>query len=512
MDDAAGSPDPVARLAKERFGLDYLFPYQRFVVANVLEACESGAEPLRQAVLLPTGFGKSLCFQLPALALPRPTVVAYPLLALMEDQRRRLESLGIACALFRGGMDKGQIAAAEASVEKGEAKIIIANPEIIALPRMRGFLKNARPSHVAVDEAHCVSEWGETFRPSYLELGRAIEEIDPPALSAFTATASPAVLKALAARLFGGAEYRLIAGDPDRPNLHYSVIRTLARERSLERIAREEARPLAVFASSREGVQLLARTLRARLGDDGIRFYHAGLEKPEKKRIEEWFFAEEGGILVTTCAYGMGVDKKNIRTVAHFEAPRSVEAYLQEAGRAGRDGLPSRAILISVPGEGSSGSPTKDDAGREERRKAFLAYAASEDGCRRETLLDLLGCPREGRSPCSGCDRCDGSAFAAPEGESEIRAFVVANPRRFGRDEAISVLRGEGAVDEPPRCAHWGSMADWERSDISRALATAITLGSARERARAPWKGKLEAATELARRRVDRRSHHFRDS
>jgi len=308
MEPSLGEPDLITRLARERFGLDYLFPYQRFVVANVLEACEEGAEPLRQAVLLPTGFGKSLCFQLPALALPRPTVVAYPLLALMEDQRRRLESLGIACALFRGGMERDQVAAAEAAVERGEAKIVIANPELLALPRLRAFLKNARPCHIAVDEAHCVSEWGETFRPSYLELGKAIEEIDPPALSAFTATASPAVLRALAARLFGGAEHRLIAGDPDRPNLRYSVERTLSRERSLERIAREEERPLVVFASSREGVQLLARNLRARLGEEAIRYYHAGLEREEKKRIEEWFFAEKEGILVTTCAYGIVLD------------------------------------------------------------------------------------------------------------------------------------------------------------------------------------------------------------
>ncbi|MDP3179416.1 MAG: hypothetical protein Q8M76_16015, partial [Spirochaetaceae bacterium] len=133
-------------------------------------------------------------------------------------------------------------------------------------------------------------------------------------------------------------------------------------------------------------------------------------------------------------------------------------------------------------------------------------------GCRREALLDMLGSPREGRSPCSGCDRCDGSAPAEPEGEREISAFVAANPRRFGRDEAISILRGEGAVEEPPRCALWGAMDGWERSDASRALAAAIASGAVRERGRPPWKGKLEAATELARRQVDRRSHHFRDS
>jgi ATP-dependent DNA helicase RecQ len=495
--------DPVAAAARGSFGLEYLYPFQRLVSANVLDASSPGAEPMRQIVLLPTGFGKSLCFQLPALLLPRPSVVAYPLLALMEDQRRRLRSLGIACAVFRGGMSPEERRAAEKSVESGEAKIVISNPECLATPRLLDFLKEAKPSHLAIDEAHCVSEWGESFRPSYLEMGRIAQVLAPPALSAFTATASPVVFEAVARILFDGAAYRVIEGDPDRPNISYAVVRTLSREHSLARLAREMPRPMLVFCSSREGAQILARLLRERLDEEGIRFYHAGLERCEKKRIEEWFFGSETGILVTTCAYGMGVDKKDIRSVIHYEAPTSVEAYLQEAGRAGRDGKPSRAVLLSGPREEERLSREEDEV-RRSRFRALLQYASSEKGCRRDMLLDLLGTPREGRAPCSGCDRCEsgtgGAGHGPREGEAEIAAFARANARRFTREEALFLLRGAGigtGVGEPPRCALWGALSGWEAKDASRAMAEALRLKLARELRSRPWRGLLAPPESL---------------
>jgi ATP-dependent DNA helicase RecQ len=384
---------------------------------------------------------------------------------------------------------------AERAVERGEAKIVMTNPECMALPRLRDFLRAVGLCHVAIDEAHCVSEWGETFRPSYLELGRVVEDLDPPCISAFTATASPAVFEAVAARLFSGAPYRLIEADPDRPNISYSVTRTLCREHSLSRLARELPRPLLVFDTSRDGVQILAATLRRRLGSRDVRFYHAGLERAEKRGIEQWFYASTEGILVSTCAYGLGVDKKNIRSVVHYSPPASVEAYLQESGRAGRDGLPAMAVLISSPWDELRKKLPCDPA-RRTRMEAFLGYPGAA-GCRRERLLDLLGSSREGRAPCSGCDRCGGSAREEAEGEEEIRGFIRKNPRRFDAREAALLLSGRDGAG-PPSCGFWGSLGGWEEEDVPLAVSAALRLGLAKEIATWPWKGRIAPGPEAS--------------
>ena len=480
--------DPVARLARERFGVPWLYPLQRLAVANVLDAAESEeGETGRQLVLLPTGAGKSLCFQLPALALPRPTIVVYPLLALMEDQRRSLARLGIPYALFRGGQEEGERRAAMADLESGRAKLAITNPESLRSRDLLDFLASLKPSHLAVDEAHCVSEWGETFRPAYLELGEIAERLAPRALSAFTATASPSVVEALERLLFRGEGYRLVSGDPDRPNLSYSVARTLSRNRSLERLCRGLPKPLIVFVSSRAGAEILAELLRARLGSEDIRFYHAGLGREEKREVEAWFYGSATGILCATSAYGMGVDKRDIRSVVHYEAPASVEAYLQEAGRAGRDGLPSRAVLVAGRDDGAR-LGREADPGRRARRAALLAYAAGEGGCRRESLLRLLGA--EPRGPCSGCDRCEGSAEEGFEGGAELAAFARLNSRRFSEKEALDLLLGTRGL-EPPLAAGSGSMEGWRREDAASALRAAAELGLIRLVGKGPWKGKL---------------------
>jgi ATP-dependent DNA helicase RecQ len=483
MDDAAD--DTLGRLAKERFGLDYLFPLQRLVMANVLDACLSGdasdSGGFRQAAILPTGFGKSLCFQLPALLLPGPTIAVFPLLALMEDQRRRLAELGIGAAVFRGGMDEADRREAEASLRSGKAKIAITNPECLR-GRLLDFLASLKPSHVAIDEAHCVSEWGNSFRPAYLELGKAVERLDPPVTTAFTATASPAVLESFSRILFQGRPCTLVQADPDRPNIHYAVSRTLARERTLERLLMELAKPAIVFCTSRDGVQILAERLRMRLGTEELRFYHAGLEAVEKRAIEEWFLGSKDGILVSTCAFGMGMDKRDVRTVIHYDPPPSIEAYLQESGRAGRDGKPSRAVLLSVPGT----SP-KANAANRDREQALLDYGASEGRCRREALLSLLGTKPEG--PCSGCDVCDGNAPGQAEGASAIGLLLRMNRRRFTREEALRLLQGKAG--EPPTCAGAGGLRGWREEDAGAAMSAAIKSGMAMERKKGLWKGRL---------------------
>jgi ATP-dependent DNA helicase RecQ len=512
--------DPVAALASEKFGIDYLFPLQRMAVANVLDAA-GGEGPSRQLVLFPTGFGKSLCFQLPALLAPGPTVVVYPLLALMNDQKRSLEKRGIPCAFFRGGMEEEERRRECEAVTSGRAKIVITNPECLATPRLRGFLADAKVFHLAIDEAHCVSEWGETFRPAYLELGKSVEAIAPAALSAFTATASPTVAEAIARHIFRGTPYSLVTADIDKPNIRYSVEPTLSPLHTLMRLVVEKPKPLIVFDQSRAGVRRLCEVIAGRGGPEA-KFYHAGLERDEKNAVEAWFMESGDGVLAATCAYGMGVDKRDIRTVVHFSPPASVEAYLQESGRAGRDGGQAEAILIrdeaarvrpaarriAAAESGSEpGGAGPETALREERRLAFLAYGSTSD-CRRETLHALMGAALD--SPCSGCDICDGSSKRAPEGLAGLQRFFASNPGRFDSSQAARLLGqarmeslgarrgglddgelggpGNGAAawkpkyfrgfrGSPPTCAGAGAFGDWDEKDIRALIRGAAARG-----------------------------------
>jgi ATP-dependent DNA helicase RecQ len=443
-------------------------------------------------VILPTGAGKSLCFQLPALLLKGPTLVIYPLLALMEDQRRRLEELGVECRVFRGGQGTEERREGVEALASGRAKIAISNPETLSKGGLLDSLGLLGIAHLAIDEAHCLPEWGESFRPAYLELGRIATALKPRSISAFTATASPGVLEATARHLFGNEAWRLVAGDPDRPSISYHVIPALSRERCLETLLAGCERPLICFASSRKGVESLASMMRERTGNGEIRFYHAGLDPDEKRSIEAWFLKSGEGILFATCAYGMGVDKKNIRTVIHWELPGTVEAYLQESGRAARDGGSAKAILILGEEEEARGE-REGDEGRRARRRSLLAWARQRSGCRREGLLALLGTPLT--THCSGCDRCSGVSIEEAEGEREIIDFIRGNKRRFDRSALISRLVGEPGLD-PPLVTGSGTLRNWRREDIRTALVTLGKKGSIRERRKRPWKGRFELGKE----------------
>ena len=476
--------DPVASLARSKFGIPYLFPLQRMAMANIIDAVES-EEPFRQLVLFPTGFGKSLCFQLPALLVPGISLAIYPLLALMNDQKRSLDKNGIGSSLIRGGMSNEAWLAEFDALRTGKSRILITNPECLALPRLKNFLVKTGVFHIAVDEAHCVSEWGETFRPSYLQLGDCIAAIAPKVVSAFTATASPEVAEAVTKHIFGDASYSLVTADMDKPNINYSVLPTLAPLHSLAELVRSKPKPLIVFDQSRAGVRRLCEAIEERTGISA-KFYHAGLEREEKTAIETWFLASTDGVLAATCAYGLGVDKRNIRTVIHFSPPASAEAYIQESGRGGRDGGPCEAILLFdlLGGRGRSDvdKPTPIDPGREKRRLAFLAYASTLS-CRREGLLSLMGA--ELASPCSGCDVCDGRVQTQPEGLSELRSFLTANPGRFDEGGCLRLLgdaSGEQKTpslsrNEPPACAGSGLLSGWERKDMLALLNAALVKG-----------------------------------
>ncbi|MGH2842356.1 MAG: RecQ family ATP-dependent DNA helicase, partial [Solirubrobacteraceae bacterium] len=338
-----GPPDPDALLT--HYGLSAFRPGQREAVS----ACLAGRDAL---VIMPTGGGKSLCYILPGLASARLTVVVSPLIALMSDQHRRLAAGGHPVVMLASGMPEDHNRAALAAIRTGSARIAYCSPERFA---SRAFIEALATRELAlfvVDEAHCLSEWGHDFRPDYLRLQAAAERLGRPPVLACTATATPAVAEEIEARL-GLREPLVVHGGFDRPNLSFDVLGFEGRGARARKLATllavlrmPENRPAIVYAGTRAEVD----DLSLRLSQEGLRAvgYHAGMAPAARARAQARFLSDEADVVVATNAFGMGVDKPDVRSVIHHALPGSIEAYYQEAGRAGRDGRPARALLLAM--------------------------------------------------------------------------------------------------------------------------------------------------------------------
>lgn len=462
-----GCDDEVLLAARKAFGITYLYPWQRIVIANILSAQEEIPEEEieqieenntafyngRQIVLLPTGAGKSLCFLTPALVLDGPTMVLYPLLALMSDQKRRMDEGGMKSVVFKGGQTKEEREENFRLINEG-ARIILANPEVLQSEELVNRLAKCNIKHIAIDEAHCTSEWGDSFRPAYLCLGKVIKTINPKAVTAFTATASPEVLSRVSEILFEG-DVHIVRSDSDRPNIHYEVINAYAKKRAAFMLALSRPKPLIIFCGTRAKSEDMARELAAFIGKDKVKFYHAGLSREEKTKVETWFYNKTDGILAATCAYGMGVDKKDIHTVIHLEPSETAEAYIQEAGRGGRDGSIATAILLWSPEDSEKASAFEIGS-----RKRVLKTFAESTTCRRQVLLDALGGEQ---AACDGCDICKRKKAAGFANDADIMLkFVRKNKNRFKKNQFISEM-----VNEFNRINFKDTrMNIWEHSDI----------------------------------------------
>jgi ATP-dependent DNA helicase RecQ len=347
------APTPEQLLA--RFGLKEFRPGQREAVQAALEGRDS-------LVVMPTGGGKSLCYQLPALASDWGTagaagglvVVVSPLIALMSDQWRRLREAGVRATMLASGMEEGHNAQALRDIEAGATQLVLAAPERFASGAFRAALARRRVGLFVVDEAHCVAEWGHDFRPDYLRLHEAIASLGRPAVMAATATATPQVAQEIAQRL-GLREWVSVRSGFDRPNVTFDVVSVegkgaVARKRAalmhvLRGRAGIQSLPAIVYCGTRKDTDELAQDIEAQ----GIstRSYHAGMTPERRRESQSAFMEGRAEVVVATNAFGMGVDKADVRTVAHWALPTSLEAYYQEAGRGGRDGQPARALLLA---------------------------------------------------------------------------------------------------------------------------------------------------------------------
>jgi len=341
---SAGSPMPTPEQLLARFGLAEFRPGQREAVQAALEGRDS-------LVVMPTGGGKSLCYQLPALAEHGLVVVVSPLIALMADQWRRLLDAGVRGTMLASGMRDGHNEQALAQIASGETQLVLAAPERFASGAFRAALARRSVGLFVVDEAHCVAEWGHDFRPDYLRLGEAIGALGRPAVMAATATATPVVAEEIAMRL-GLRDWVSVRSGFDRPNLTFDVASVegkgaVARKRAalMHVLGDPAARPAIVYCGTRKDTDQLA----GELAGEGIAAvaYHAGMTPQARTASQEAFMEGRAEVVVATNAFGMGVDKADVRTVAHWALPTSLEAYYQEAGRGGRDGLPARALLLA---------------------------------------------------------------------------------------------------------------------------------------------------------------------
>ncbi len=438
-------------LLKRYFGYDEFRPLQEEIIHSVLQKQDT-------LVIMPTGGGKSLCYQLPALQFDGLTLVVSPLIALMKDQVDALKANGVDAEFINSTLSYAEIMRVQAQAQQGRLKILYLAPERLALPEFREFLSTLKVSLVAVDEAHCISEWGHDFRTEYRNLGDLRKSMPTVPFVALTATATERVRHDIVSQLKLNHPKQFIASF-DRPNLHYEVRpKQRAFHQLVQMLIKHEGESAIIYCFSRKDTEELSDRLR----DEGFNAlpYHAGLNSEVRRNNQERFIRDETNIIAATIAFGMGIDKPDVRLVVHLELPKTLEAYYQQTGRAGRDGLSSDCVLFY-----SYGDKVKQDffinriEDASERRSAqhkleqVIEYCQLRT-CRRKYLLEYFGESREDdgndgaeAKGCGGCDVCtaDTEQFDATIIAQKILSAVIRTGERFGTGYISQVLRGSKA-------------------------------------------------------------------
>jgi ATP-dependent DNA helicase RecQ len=412
---------------RQHFGYESFRKGQEVIVRSVL----SGRPTI---AILPTGGGKSLCYQLPALLLEGTTVVVSPLVALMKDQVDALRARGIAATFINSSLTESERQERQAALRRGEYRLVYAAPERFKSPSFLGAMAGLRVPLLAVDEAHCISAWGHDFRPEYQKIAHARDALHAERVLALTATATPEVRRDIADALELRDPKVFVAGF-DRPNLFIEVLRVSGDKDKLGRLVAlaRGGGPGIVYAATRKNVEKIVAALRG-AGVDSVG-YHAGMDDRDRTSVQERFVRGAAPIIVATNAFGMGVDKPDIRFVAHFDVPRSLEAYYQEIGRAGRDGQPSYALLLFNFADVMM-QRRMIDAGRPSRDLVESAWEAARR-LRQGSLDELARACGVSPSELSGAVRLLESAGHVERGRSRDGQFAVLTPSVAARDLAV---------------------------------------------------------------------------
>ncbi|MFA6507425.1 MAG: DNA helicase RecQ [Treponemataceae bacterium] len=430
-------------LLHEVFGFDSYRPYQR----EIINATISGHDVL---AVLPTGGGKSLCYQLPAMVLDSLTIVVSPLIALMQDQLTALTEFGIPAAVLNSTLDAEAYRKTANRVRSGEAKLLYAAPEALAGPRLMSVLADRPPGLIVVDEAHCISQWGHDFRPDYRRIADLRARFPRASCLAVTATATSRVREDIVRNL-QLAKPTIFVSSFDRPALKLTVEpKTDSKRRLLDFVRTRKGSSGIVYCLSRKSAEELSLTLKAA----GVRAlpYHAGLSKEERETNQNAFIRDDVDVITATIAFGMGIDKPNVRWIVHWDLPKDIEGYYQEIGRAGRDGLSAECLLLYGRGDLIKLKRFLDlddvsenglDTGALERLEKMAGYAETES-CRRSFLLSHFG-ERYEKENCGACDNClrdplDLQDYTVPA--QKFLSCVVRLGGRFGAAHATDVLLG----------------------------------------------------------------------